>query len=362
MIDFTVYRLEGGAIRAGRDLYGDLGAPQGLRATYPPFAALVFVPFSMLPALLGKVVFNATNLVLIGVVSWQSCRLVGVPLQRIAQWAVLLGAVDLWAEPVYTSLGNGQINLAVLALVLSDFIGVRETRWRGLGTGIAAGLKVTPAVFIVYLLLTRRFRAACVSGAVFAGTVAVSAAVAPSNTWRYWTHYLYDTKRVGDLINSTNQSVPGVISRLSRTDEPSMWLTVAGVLVVGLVLVAAVRTYRVLGDAWGLPLCAVGTLLGSPIAWSHHWVWCVPIAALLVRYRTRLAPFVLIFWTFALFFLPHTALRVSNLPVWQLALTNWYVLFGLAFVITALHQARRASVRTGTYAMGPVATLPTEIG
>jgi alpha-1,2-mannosyltransferase len=352
MIDFAIYRIEGDAVRNGISLYSHLDTPQDFQATYPPFAAILFVPISLIPWLASQVIANAINIALIWVVSWQSCRLVGVPDRRLPDLSLLLAAVSIWAEPVYTTLGNGQINLVLLALVLADFLRSDDSRWRGIGIGIATGIKVTPGVFVLYLLLTRRFRMAATAVVTFALTVAVSTAVVPSDTWKFWSKILFDTSRVGELANSTNQSVQGLLARATRSiDLASGWALLAGLAAV-VAIGVAVFAYRRLGDAWGLPVAAVAGLLGSPIAWTHHWVWCIPITALLVTRLPRWSPIVLIFWTFALFYLPHKAPQVLTFPDWKLALTQWYALFGLVFVALAFVTARRTgAIDTPRHAM-----------
>lgn len=347
MIDFAIYRIEGDAVRHGIDLYSHLDTPQNFQATYPPFAAILFVPISLIPWLAGQVLANVVNLALIGLVSWQSCRLVGVPNDRLPDTALALAAVSIWAEPVYTTLGNGQINLVLLALVLADFLRPESSRWRGVGIGIATGIKVTPGLFVIYLLFTRRFRMAATAIVSFLMTVAVSAAVVPSDTWRFWTKILFDTSRVGQLANSTNQSMHGLLARASRSvDLGSGWALLAGLVALA-ALAVAVFAYRRLGDAWGLPVAAVAGLLGSPIAWTHHWVWCVPITVLLFTRLRRWTPIVLIFWTFALFYFQHKAAQVLRFPDWKLALTQWYALFGVVFVVLAMITASRAGVTAG---------------
>ncbi|SHF55771.1 alpha-1,2-mannosyltransferase [Jatrophihabitans endophyticus] len=342
MIDFAVYRIEGDAVRHGIGLYGHLATPEGLLATYPPFAAIVFVPVALLPWTLAQVLVNVGNLALLWLVSWQSCRLVGVPRDAVPATAALLAAVAIWAEPVYTTLGNGQLNLALLALVLADFTAAPSSRLRGVGVGLAAGLKVTPIVFVAYLLFTRRYRAAATATATFVATIGVSAAVAPSDTWRYWTHYLYDTSRVGELANSTNQSVQGVLARLTRADELVPGLGLSCLVLAAAGFAVGVLAGRRLGDAQGLTCTAVAGLLGSPIAWTHHWVWCVPLTAFVLVRRPRWWPLVLVFWTFATFYLPHRAEDVLTFPWWELALTNWYALFGIAYVATVVVALRGA--------------------
>ena len=216
-IDLAVYRVEGAAIRDGVNLYGEhLPTPLGLRATYPPFAAILFVPISYVGWAAAQVIGVVANLALLLLVCDQACRLARVNAANRLTACLVLAAIALWAEPVFTTLRYGQINLALLALIQWDFLRPGTARTRGLGVGLAAGIKVTPGIFVVYLLLTRRFRMAFTATVTFVLTVALSAAIVPSSTWRFWTKLLWDSDRVGRLEDAANQSIRGVLARLQH--------------------------------------------------------------------------------------------------------------------------------------------------
>src|SRR5207247_8101709 len=115
----------------------------------------------------------------------------------------------------------GQINLILILLVLLDLlIGVpRKARWTGVGIGLATAIKLTPAVFIIYLLITRRWRAAAVATATAAGATLLATAFAPGDSWRFWTHSLWDTGHIGRLDRTANQSLLGALARLGLPDR-----------------------------------------------------------------------------------------------------------------------------------------------
>lgn len=333
--DLMVYRDEGAAVRHGQDLYASLlGTTGHSRATYPPFAAVGFVPFSYLPPQLCVLIGLVANLVLLAVAVRLSFRLAGREANRV-ELAVASGLL-LWAEPVFTTFRYGQINLLLLVLVLWDFQPGR--RRRGIATGIAAGLKVTPLVFVGYLVLSGRWRAAYRAVLTLASTIGVTAVLLPHDTWRFWTRDLFDVARVGRLENAVNQSVRGLLVRLdhSRATTAGEKLFIAAVAVVGLTV--AVRAYRRHGDAWGLPACAITGLLAAPIAWSHHWIWCVPISVLLWVQGRSWVPAVAIFWTYAVWAIPHRDGLELHLTRLQLAASGWYVVFGVGFLALAGHS------------------------
>jgi len=328
--DLVVYRDEGAAVRNGQDLYGSLFGSFGVsRATYPPFAAVGFVPLSYLPLRADVYLALLANLALLVTAVWLSFRLAG---RRASTAKVGLASVLLvGAEPVFTTLRYGQINLLLLVLVLWDFAPGR--RRRGIATGIAAGLKVTPLIFVGYLVITGRWRAAARAALTFAATVAATAVLLPYDSRRFWTHDLFDVARVGRIENAVNQSVRGLLVRMdhSRTITAGDNVLVLAVAIAGLTI--AVSAYRRRGDAWALPACAVTGLLSAPIAWSHHWVWCIPITIVLWERARRWVPTVAIFWTFAVWAIPHRNGRELHLARLQIAASGWYVLFGAGFLI-----------------------------
>jgi alpha-1,2-mannosyltransferase len=281
LLDLAVYRAEGFAVVHHIGLYGPIGAPYDLRATYPPFAALMFVPLTLLPLGLCQVLVSTLNLGLIAVAARLTATMLTRDGLRVPPPIVpVVVAAGIWLEPVSTSLHYGQINLLILVLVLGDFARADGARGRGVALGLATALKVTPAFFVVYLVLTRRFRFATTAVATFALSVVGSAVLLPGTTLRFWTSTLFETSRVGDAMSSQNQSLHGFLTRLvDRPDVGTLGLVVTvAATVFG--LACSVVGFRRRGEIWGVCAAAVTALLISPISWSHHWVWCVPVAVL----------------------------------------------------------------------------------
>ena len=162
-----------------------------------------------------------------------------------------------------------------------------HTRWAGVLVGIAAGVKLTPMVFVVLLVLVGYRMAAVRALLAFAGTVAAGFVVAPAAAMTYWTDNLIKAGRVGPPELAHNQSVFGMLTRmLDAPPRTLLWLAVAGPIAVAVVVVAAWcwrRGDRVLGTGLG----ALAMLLASPVSWSHHWVWAVPIGLALWWERSR---------------------------------------------------------------------------
>ncbi|WP_240802898.1 glycosyltransferase 87 family protein [Streptomyces sp. A1499] len=363
MIDLMVYRAEGETVRAGGDLYALRTTEAHLPTTYPPFAALLFTPLTLLDVPDMRVLTTLGNLLLLVVFVALSLRLIegDAPHARVGT-ALGLSALAVWCEPVWTTLRYGQINLLLGVLVLWDLSRRPGHRWAGVGIGVAAAIKLTPALFAVFLLATgaaealRRgpwrpaVRHACVAAVSFSGATLLAAVVLPRDSWRFWTRMVFEAGRVGLPEDTANQSLRGVLSRLLHTAEPGLWWAAAavatGVCGLATAVAAALRGER----AWAVLCCAVTALLVSPVSWSHHWVWCVPMLLLLgsdaVRRggRGRWAVSggaALVFVSYALWWVPHGAGRLElGQNYGQILLSALYVVTAFGFLLIGIRRWR----------------------
>ncbi|MFG3421371.1 glycosyltransferase 87 family protein [Micromonospora sp. NPDC048063] len=273
---------------AGNPLY-DYVQPDRVQGelyfTYPPFSALLLRPFALLP--LGVTVTIFTILTAFAVVvttRWLSAPVIarhGLPRVFTLTVAVLL---VLAVESTRETITFGQINMLLVVLILADllFAVPRAARWAGVGVGLATALKLFPGIFIVYLLATRRWRAAAVASATAAAATLLAAAVAPRDSWRFWTHELWATDRVGRTDYTGNQSLFGLLSRITAPEKPDrlLWLLLVAV-VTGYGLWRAARAARAGDPLTGLALTGLVGALVSPITWTHHIYWFIPAVVVL---------------------------------------------------------------------------------
>jgi alpha-1,2-mannosyltransferase len=283
--DFFVYRDGGYHALKDLPLYGTpLG---GLRLVYlySPVSTLIFMPFLWVPVDAGKPIWFSLNVVMLVAIVMLCFRMLGYRITPyLASISALLAIACAFLEPVRTTLFFGQINLLLLLLVLWDASRPERSRLKGIGIGLAAGIKLTPAYFIVYYLLLRQWRAAGVAVGTIGATVGLGWLVLPNASWQYWRGMFLDTKWLDRfLFAAANQSVRGAIARLSGHVPPTWLWLLADACVVAISMWIAVRLYR-----RGEPLLAA-TVVGltatavSPFSWSHHWVWFVPMMVYLVH-------------------------------------------------------------------------------
>ncbi|MGC0419601.1 glycosyltransferase 87 family protein [Embleya sp. AB8] len=354
--DLKVYRQGGLDVLAG---HGELYTirPRRLPFTYTPWAGLTFTPLAWLPWGAVRVLGVLGNLALLGTAVWLAWGILGLRGDARVRASALSAAALLWTEPVQENLRFGQINLLLLVLVLTDVARPRGARFAGVGVGLAAGLKLTPAIFIPYLLLTGRVREGLTALGVFVGTFAAAFAVLPRECARYWGGLFLDDTRIGLAQFPGNQSVNGAVTRQFGAQSPPGWLwPLLAVLVAAVGMTLAVAAARRGAALAGMGFCALTALLVSPISWTHHWVWALPLVIVLVDRVRRMRSWpawgalAAVFAVAAAY--PMQRARVSgvlpsgivwtvpfgdgaelDLHGWQLVVGNAYVLVGLAALL-----------------------------
>lgn len=278
-IDTRVYRGGAIAVWQGTPLY-DVPVFKVWRFTYPPFAGLLMVPLAGFGPHLALVLWNTVNVVSLLLVVGVSMHAMRFKVDvRLAAFTVLAAIASTVLEPVHTTLWNGQVNL-ILALVVIVDLSVRSERLRGIGVGLAAGIKLTPLFFVADLLSTRRFRAAAVAVGTFGATVVIGFLVLGDEAKGFWTEQVTQTERIGHLYASANQTFHGYFARLATygVATPPSWLWIPVGLVVGVLgLWAAHVAYRAGANLLAISITGMASCAVGPFSWGHHWVWVLPL-------------------------------------------------------------------------------------
>ncbi|XVV09442.1 glycosyltransferase 87 family protein [Actinoplanes sp. CA-131856] len=257
--------------------------------TYPPFAALLFAPLTWAPVTLVQVAWTLATLgTVVGL-----ARLVTATHQKEGILVLLLSA------PVVSDLKYGQVSLFLAALIAADLLALRRTPWHGVLIGCAAAVKLTPLIFVPLLWFSGRRRASAMAALTFVGCGAVAALALPGDSWRFWTVEVFQVDRLGYITGVGNQSLNGALLRLGADTR---WAVLGGV-VAALALHRGARLARK-GD-WlsAMTVVGAGSVVLSPVSWTHHQVWLV-LAALLPVTRARTAWALLVL---AVMLLPATA-------------------------------------------------------
>jgi alpha-1,2-mannosyltransferase len=363
-LDLSTYLL-GGAHAASSDLFTVTYPTDHLGFTYPPFSALLFAPFAHLPLRVCEVAFSWVNLGALAALIAVSLRAAGAALDRrtAVWWALVLVLPVLLFDPVRQTFLLGQVNIILALMVVADLT-LELPLPRGILVGLAAAIKVTPVILIPYLILTRQGRSAARAAASFCVAALGAAAVNSSTSWAYWTHYVRDPQRAGNLAWIGNQGLFGALERmLGHTFTTAT--TVVLVVTVGAVgLAVAAGAYRRSSPVLGLLVVEATESLASPVSWSHHFIWVVLLVAWLAlapdrpRYGEWYALGVgVLLWAAPYWWVAHGPGVAFAGRGWLIPLSDCYALVCVALVVGAGVRVVRSSVerpvRAGGRAMAP---------
>jgi alpha-1,2-mannosyltransferase len=277
--DLHVYVTAVSSFVHGTSLYGLHGS---LRSgfTYPPFAGLALLPLAAVPEPAARVAWTALTLLASAGIALIVAR--ALP-RRLGPFAVIWPALTVLAlasKPLQSNLRFGQVSIFLTLAVLADVVALDGRRWQGVLTGLAAAAKLTPLLFIPYLWLIGRRRAAALSAGTFAGATAIGLAVFPHDSAAFWGNYLWHESHGLPLAQGGNQSIYAVLLRAGAHGATLavVWVALgAAVAVVGLWRARAAW----LGGQRLFSLAVVGcvSILVSPISWTHHQLWILLAAA-----------------------------------------------------------------------------------
>jgi alpha-1,2-mannosyltransferase len=185
---------------------------------------------------------------------------------------------------VTLTLQFGQINAVIGALLVIDMLLVdRKHRLGGIGLGLAAAIKVTPAYLGMVFAAAGRVRHAIVAGITAIAATLFAFVVLPGSSFDYWTSVLYDTDRVGRVETNFNNSLRRIVSWLELSGALStlVWIAVSAVVTL-IVIVRVRRSFARNNVLAAYTIASIGGYLVSPISWGHHLLFLGPAVALLV--------------------------------------------------------------------------------
>lgn len=279
--DAQVYILAAETVLDDSNRLYDVATVHHAPFTYPPFAALVMLPFSFMPITTLGVALGVASLA----VWWCTLRACATALRLSPVWLPFLVGFTCFMTPVANTLYFGQIGILLAGLVTLDMTRLSRP-WSGTAIGVAAGIKLLPAAFIGHLVLTRQWRTARHAIATLLATVALACIVLPFASARYWLEALWETTRVGLIDGPRNRSLNGLLARQGAT--PAL-LTAAACVTVAIGFARSHRAHRQGNHVSALSLIGLTTALVSPVTWSHHLVWVAPACMTFLRCRASLA-------------------------------------------------------------------------
>lgn len=287
-VDFLVYLGAADALMSGQDLYNNFNVG-GLPFTYPPFAGAVFIPFDLFPPTAAFAIWTAVSIAALAGIAWLTAMrlpaLVGKELTtKTWELALFIFAIGAFSETVIKNIELGQVNLVLVLLIMFDT--VTKAHYRGFLTGMAAGFKIVPAIFIVFMLVNRRWGDFGRALLGFLTTLAIGSFFGIGQVWQFFSVELWDTTRVGAADRLSNVSMYGALTRwIPGSDPVVLWAVLAAtVAAAGLAIAGFWWNHSRLVAA---VVVGITGLLVSPVSWVHHWVWFIPAACAAIALAIR---------------------------------------------------------------------------
>jgi alpha-1,2-mannosyltransferase len=383
-VDIAVYRAGALTLLHGDPLYdantlSDEPYWALLPFTYPPSAALIFVPLAFLPLEVAWGVLTAVSLLAMALVIRVAIGSLPKPAEDGPRWwasparsTLVFSVAFLGLEPVWRTIFLGQINLILMAMIVLDVLVItqRNSRFGGVLVGVASAVKLLPVIFVAHLLFTGRWKDALRALGTFVALQGLMFLIIPRDAARYWTYTLPDTGRIGPIHWAGNQSLNGMMNRLT---DLAPWASKAALGISALLAGPAVwlmlKFHRKGQNLAALLVTAFFMLLASPVSWSHHWVWAVPLIVLLVSRLPATAPATAwkrwlgaaavlgVFVSCVLLILPNGRNIELHWKIWQTILGNAYILMPLVLAVVLMvrwrlkkRQAARAAIESEPYA------------
>ena len=275
-IDLQVYVYAVKDMLAGKDIFATTTPFWNLYFIYPPIAAILMTPLAFGPYALWQVVWTG------GLVWAQQSVLKRCGAPRGWKLGLIGIAVLLAVEPIRTTLGYGQVNTILMALVIADLLpdapGERRRIPQGTLIGLAAAIKLTPALFVIFAFLIGRTRVAITAMISFAVFTGIGAILLFRETLVFFGGLSGGDTRTASPLYTGNQSLLGVFFRLGDSSRVTalVGLAVSAILAVLGCLVAA-HWWRHDEKVFAVAIVGLTTCLASPLSWTHHYVWILPL-------------------------------------------------------------------------------------
>ena len=308
MNDYQVFYEGGRAVLTGNSasLYDFRTMPYNYRFPYSPFSALLFVPMALVPLPIGHIIWFVANIVEIAVCCWVCFRLMGIPNGKTSIIAaIVVACCSILLDPVLDNQMFGTVNVLLMFLVCIDFAPALPPRLRGIFTGIAAGIKLTPLFFILFMFLTGKKRAAITGVCTYIGTLILGWIFIPGlfDVYLLKGQFWY-AAILGLTQTDVMHSLFGFFARTAGTPTippPIAYIFVAIFGLFGLYMGCLAK--RQGHDLLALVLIADTALLISPVTWMATMVWIVPsliwLGLATWRHLTKLPyifGFILVLW------------------------------------------------------------------
>lgn len=283
LLDVGVFQDAGRAMMDNLPLYSeDFPTRSGFRFIYPPFAAWLFEPLAWMGENPMEIVWTISTYVAVFLI-------VGMAVHRLQLrnwwvWSIGLAGLAFFIEPIRAHVMYGQINIFLILLVCADVLGYTPRKIRGIGIGVAAGIKITPAAYALIFLVRKDWWSLARSFGFFLLTAIIGAILRWDESIYFWTKEFLISDRGGAPPYPPNQALTGLIARLGTSNEFAQMVMKPGFLIIAALCVWGAWRFEHAGrPVHAFLLVIMGIVLATPLAVTHHWAGVVLLFPLVLR-------------------------------------------------------------------------------
>jgi alpha-1,2-mannosyltransferase len=252
-----------------------------------PSTALLYAPFTPFDAGTAADLFRLVDV--LAILAALGIAVLALPSpSRLPAGLIALG-VMLLSTSVNKSIWLGQVDGFLMLGLAVAFFGVARGYWRlvGVGVAVAALLKFSPILLLVYLALRGKWRAVWSAVATVVVILGVAAVIGRPGDLFDWFHHIGGSVSQG-ARNTDNQALPAVLARLfTHSNDLIAQVPLGGWRAVSY-LVAAVgvcglwwlRRHHAI-EPLDLGVLVLVALLAGPITWDHYTAWSLLVIVLI---------------------------------------------------------------------------------
>ena len=277
--DFRLYYLGAQSILLGKNPYKEV---QGV--IYPPIALVLLTPFAALPYSVAEDVW--TVLSVIALLSSIFLLISSTGQKASVKLFLIITGVAMLSFPVKFTLGMGQINFFILLFTCLSFYWYRNKQQflSGSALAIAVSLKLSPILLLLFFIRKRQWYVviSCLAGIILLNGLG-ALLLGTSVSSYYWQQIFPAIPTVGNAIYY-NQALTGWLARAEIDGQLARvinYLVLGSMLIVNWQYSKATKQTTVI-ELGELGLLVISVLVGTGLAWQHHFVSVViPLVALL---------------------------------------------------------------------------------
>jgi len=289
--DFRDYWLAADRISDGNSPYapamldGPIDAKGSDRYRYPPPLAVALQPLSNLPLQAASIIWLAMGIVAL-LAALQAVNRLFTTDKHLPFWH--LGLLATLFIPFYVAAVEGNVSLLLAACYAAVLVGSWHARPALTGAGVAIGtlLKLEPALFFIWLLARRDWRASI--WAVVIGTIIVALSLLAPGGREGWWQYPDIIQNI--LTGSGDYAQNGApLIWLERMLDPTFHSLLRFIVVI-LAIIAVIFIARWQLVASFAAVSAI-SLLSFPVLWLHYLVVLLVAGLALWQHRPATRPY-----------------------------------------------------------------------